>query len=253
MSLRPRPAVAVAAGLLALGLASCADDAPVGPAGTAGEEVPVETPDADDADGVTRSTAADGLSLTVELDTTGAAADPAQPSLEAVYEVTNTGAADMLLVRGIGTANPTAEDLASDPAAIPSAVEVEGGVAWLTSRAAPQTVVPLNARGIVLAPGETYVGRAFAPLPLELADGSRTPSSWGVCIEHGTAADGGATTSGSGPDLGTAPNHDGSGEHPLVLLDIEPLPGITADPTPITVLCSATAQILPAHALADDA
>ncbi|MGC5615505.1 hypothetical protein [Georgenia sp. Z1491] len=246
---RLRPVAAVTAGLLALLLGACADDAPAGPTGAPGDEVPVERPDSDDGDAVARTTSAEGLSMTVRLDTTGAAADPAQTTLEAIYEVTNTGDTDRLLVRGIGATAPGAEELAADPASIQSAVEVDGGVAWLTSRSAPATVIPLNARGIVLAPGETYVSRAFAPLPLELADGARTPSSWGVCIEHGTAAHGGATTSGRGRDLGTAPSHDGSGSFPLVLLDVETLGSITDRPEPITVLCSSTAQVLPAQAL----
>jgi hypothetical protein len=86
-------------------------------------------------------------------------------------------------------------------------------------------------------------------MPLALPDGSDTPTAWGVCIEYGTAADGGATTTGRGRDLGTAPSTDGSGSFPLVLLDIVPTDSITATPPPITTLCSPTVQGLPSQAL----
>jgi hypothetical protein len=239
--------------LAALSLAACAGgEAPLpgGAEAAPGTDIDIPSPDSDTGDGVTRSSTADGLSMTVTLDTDGAVADPAVTRLSASYEVTNTGSQDMLLIRGIGTANPTEADLAADPASLPSAVELEGGVAWLTSRSVPATHFDgFNARGIVLAPGETYVGTSFADMPLALPDGSDTPTAWGVCIEYGTAADGGATTTGRGRDLGTAPSTDGSGSFPLVLLDIVPTDSITATPPPITTLCSPTVQGLPSQAL----
>ena len=239
--------------LAALTLAACAggeNPLPGGEDAAPGTEIEVPSPDTDTGDGVTRASAADSLSMTVTLDTDGAAADPAVTRLSATYEVTNTGSEDMLLIRGIGTANPTEADLAADPAALPSVAEVEGGVAWLTSRSVPTGPFDgFNARGIVLAPGETYVGTSFVDMPLTLADGSGTPTSWGVCIEYGTAAEGGATTTGRGRDLGTVPSADGSGNFPLVLLDVVPTESLTATPPPITTLCSPSVQTLPAQAL----